>query len=119
MPTYSLDLRERALAAYDAGQETLAAITKRFSVSRTWIHDLLKRRREEGTIAPRPHGGGHPTAFSGKTIALLDKFLSAHPDATLEEIRDHFSGRVECSIVTVHNTLHRLGYRVKKNTPCG
>jgi transposase len=105
MVTYSLDLRERVLAAYDAGQETIEVITKRFSVSRSWFHGLLKRRREEGVIAPRPHGGGHPPAFAGSTLKALDKFIAAHPDATLGEIRDHFAGRVDCSIVTIHNAL--------------
>jgi hypothetical protein len=34
---------------------------------------------------------------------------------TLEQLRERFSPRVECSTVTIHNTLKRLDYRFKKS----
>jgi len=45
----------------------------------------------------------------------LDRFVQEHPDATLEAIRVHFVGTVDCSIVAIHNALKRLGYRFKKS----
>jgi transposase len=56
MKTYSMDLRERVIAACDAGGGTHEQIAARFSVSVSWIRDLLKRRRATGSIAPRPRG---------------------------------------------------------------
>jgi hypothetical protein len=39
--------------------------------------------------------------------------VDKRPDATLEEIREKLG--VACTIITIHNTLRRLGYRFKKN----
>jgi transposase len=57
-----MDLRERVVAACDQGVGTRAQIAARFSVSVSWIRDPL-RRRETGSIAPRPRGGGRAPAF--------------------------------------------------------
>jgi len=43
----------------------------------------------------------------------LSRLVQEQPDATLEQLRERLG--VGCSIVTIHNTLKRLGYRVKKN----
>ena len=53
--------------------------------------------------------------FQGKNLGKLEQFIEAHPDATLEETKQYFLGVVECSIVTIHNTLKRLELRYKKN----
>ena len=50
--------------------------------------------------------------FSGAALVRLERLIAAQPDATLEELRD-CSG-VSCSVMTVFNTLKRLGYRRKK-----
>lgn len=56
MQAYSLDLRVRVLAAVDADQPR-AEIARRFSVSMSWIRRLVQRRRETGSIEPKPHAG--------------------------------------------------------------
>nr|MBA2301083.1 DUF4062 domain-containing protein [Acidobacteriota bacterium] len=52
MAAYSLDLRTRVLADWDAGLkgEDVAA---KYRVSRAWVHRLVQRRRETGEIGPR------------------------------------------------------------------
>ena len=58
MKAHSMAMRERVVAACDAG--TREQIAGRFSVSVSWTRNLPKRRLETGSIAPRPHsGGGH------------------------------------------------------------
>jgi transposase len=49
---YSMDLRERVLAACDAGSGTKAA-ADRFAVSESWVR-RLKQQRRNGQTAPRP-----------------------------------------------------------------
>ena len=114
MKPFSIDLRQRILNAYDAGEGTRQQIAKRFSVSFGFVKKLLVQRKATGSIAPlaRP---GHPPAFFGDNLKRLEEFVSANPDATLEEIQRHFANEVPCSKVAIHNTLKRLGYRVKKN----
>lgn len=115
MNAYSIDLRQRVLAACDVKDGTVAQIAQRFSVTPRWIYLLKRQRREEGSVVPRGHGGGRTAAFHGSLLAQLDRFVQRRPDSTLEQLRERFSPMVECSRVTIHNTLKRLGYRFKKS----
>lgn len=115
MKAYSIDLRERVLAACDSGQNTIRDVAGQFKVSTRWIYKLKQQRQQQGTISPRGHGGGRKPAFCGKDLDALDKYLSKYPDATLQEIKEFFSSTVKCSIQAVANALKRLGLRYKKN----
>jgi transposase len=71
MKAYSMDLRERVVAACDAGDATREQVAARFAVSVRWVRDLLGRRREAGSIAPRPRGGGRHPAFDEAAAGRL------------------------------------------------
>jgi len=114
MKAYSIDLRKRVLAAYDSGKYSLNHIAEQFQVTTRWIQKLRQQRKQEGSISPRPPNKGRKPVFQGKNLRKLEQFIEAHPDATLEETKQHFLGVVECSIVTIHNTLKRLELRYKK-----
>jgi transposase len=114
MKAYSMDLRKRVLAAYDCGQSTLKQVADRFQVTTRWIQQLRRRRELEGCIAPHPQNQGRKPAFKKSDLTQLNDFVKKYPDATLEEIKEHFSGKVNCSLVTIHHTLKRLGWRYKK-----
>ncbi len=113
MQAYSLDLRERVVWAVDRGEWTQQQIAERFGVSTAWIKKLLKRRRETGSIAARPHGGGRQPKYQGRALKRLEEELRKHPDATLEELRDRT--RCDASLMAVFRALKRLGSRRKKS----
>jgi transposase len=113
MKAYSMDLRERVVAACDARDGTHEQIARRFSVSARWIGDLLKRRRETGSIAPRPRGGGRAPAFDGAAAERLREAVRADDDATLEELAQ--AAGVACCPSAVHRALARLGITRKKS----
>ena len=115
MNTYPIELRQRVVNAVDSNVGTKKEIAKTFSVSVSWIRKLLQRRMETGSIEPLPRTQGRKSAFRDHQLQELNDFVKRYPDATLEEIKQHFSGVVECSIVTIHNTLKRLELRYKKN----
>jgi transposase len=114
MKAYSMDLRKRVMAAYDSGKYSLKQVAQRFEVTVRWIQQVRQRRKLEGSIAPHPQNQGRKPAFKGKQLEELYDFVKHHSDATLEEIREHFAGRITCSIVAIHYTLKRLGWRYKK-----
>jgi transposase len=114
MKAYSMDLRKRVMAAYDSGRYTLKQVAERFDVTARWIQQLRQRRKLEGTIAAHPQNQGRKPAFRGKQLEELNEFVRRQPDATLEEIKEHFAEKIICSIVTIHYTLKRLGWRYKK-----
>jgi len=115
MKTYPLELRQRIIKAVDNKIGTKKEIAETFSVSTSWIRKLLQRRRETGTLEPSRRTQGRKPAFKGKDLEQLNNFVQKNPDSTLEQIREHFSGKVNCSIVAVHNALKRLDWRYKKN----
>ena len=115
MKAYSMDLRERVVRSCDEKIGTRKEIAELFGVSTAWIRRLLWRRREYGSIAPKPHGGGMPAKYAGRRLESLRKLVEQQPDATLKELRDR-SG-VAASLMAVQRALVRLGYRRKKS-PC-
>src|ERR1700704_2336816 len=52
MAPYSMDLRKRVVRAWDAGLDA-ESVAAKYEVSRAWVHRLVQRRRETGSIAPR------------------------------------------------------------------
>lgn len=113
MKAYSIDLRERVVAAYDAREGTQEQVAARFAVSLSRVRKPLRQRRATGSIAPRPHGGGHAPAFDADAAVKLRQAVRDDSDATLEE-----SGRlagVACSPSAVFRTLDRLGIPRKES----
>jgi transposase len=115
MKAFSVDLRQRILDAYDAGEGTRQQIADRFSVSFAFVKKLLIQRKATDSIKPLPRPGRTPI-FHGELLEELAAYVRAHPDATLQEIRLHFAGHVPCSIFAVFSALRRLGFRRKKNS---
>ena len=113
MKPYSMDLRERVVAACDEGGATRERIAARFSVSVSWIRDLLKRRRETGSIAPKPRGGGRAPAFDAEAGTRLRQAVRAEDDATLAELAA--ASGVVCSPAAVYRALRRLDITRKKS----
>ncbi|HWE37185.1 MAG TPA: helix-turn-helix domain-containing protein [Isosphaeraceae bacterium] len=113
MDTYSMDLRERVVSACDEGLDTRGEIAERFSVSESWIRRLLQRRRETGSIASKPHGGGRPAAFDTERAERLREAVVDRPDATLKELAE--AAGVACGTSVVDRALRRLGLTRKKS----
>ena len=111
-----MDLRIRVWSAVSRRKETgetVAGIAKRFQVSEPWIYSLQRRMVAEGTLEPKPHGGGQPAKVSQDLEQRLCDKLLENPDATLTELRDHLG--IQGSIMAVFRALKRLGISRKKN----
>jgi transposase len=113
MNAYSMDLRERVVAACDRGEGTREQIAQRFCVSIAWVYRLLQRRRRTGSIAPKPHGGGQKPALDMAATERLRRAVADCPDATLEELRR--AAGVACSTAAVHRALEKLDLPRKKS----
>ena len=113
MRAYSNDLRDRVVAACDAGDATREQVAARFSVSVSWIRKLLKQRRDTGAITPKPHGGGRAPAFDPEAAERLRQAVRDDDDATLEELAQ--AAGVACSPAAVDRALDRLGITRKKS----
>ena len=117
MKPYSMDLRERVVAACESGELTRGQVAERFSVSETFVRRLMRRRAETGCIAPRPHAGGFKSAVDEKARQALRELVGQQPDATLAELRGRLAGRcgVGVSEARVCQVLKELKLPRKKS----
>ena len=114
MRPYSMDLRERIVAAIDRGEHSLRQIAHIFSVNLSFLVRLLQRRRATGSIQPKPHGGGPPPKLDRAAVRRLRTLVRKQPDATLTELRDRLG--IPCHIATIARVLRKLRISRKKKT---
>jgi transposase len=112
-----MDLRQRVVQACDTGGRTRGEIARLFQVSTSWIRRLLQRRRETGSIAPLPHGGGRQPIFDTARLEQLRRSVAEVPDATLAELRARLG--LACSLAVIHEALKALRLRYKKDAARG
>jgi transposase len=111
MAAYSMDLRKRVIRAWDeSGDADDVAAT--FAVSRAWVHRLVQRRRETGSIAPRKQTKFRSRVLAGQE-ARLAALIRLRPDATLAELREDLP--TTAALSTLWLEIDRLGLTVKKN----
>lgn len=113
MKALSLDLRERIVAAYEAGDVSFAEVGRRFSVSGKVVGKLVCQKQELGTLAPQVHRRGRKPAVSGEKEIQLREHLERNPDATVLERLQAL--RLNCSEKTLWQTLRKMGWRFKKS----
>ena len=89
-------------------------IARTFRVSLSFVSRLLKRRRERGTLAPAPHGGGPSRVLGVADRLRLRRLVAERNDAALEELRDR--GGFACSLTTIWRALRRMGLTRKKKS---
>jgi transposase len=112
----SNELRERASAAYEAGGENYETIAVQFGVSRRSLQRWVERRRELGSVAPQPPGGGN---FSPVDMKVLHDVVCVRPDATSYELTAQYN-RCVSKKKRVHRSsivraIDRAGYVFKKS----
>src|SRR6266850_1847323 len=112
MAAYSLDLRKRVLRAWDSGMDVYSVAAK-YEVSRAWVHRLVQRRRETGSIEARKQTTFRHRVLSPRQEERLAALITARPDATLAELREAVP--TTAALSTLWRTIGRLGFTVKKN----
>jgi len=112
MAPYSMDLRKRVAKTWDAVGDA-DAVAAHYDVSRAWVHRLIQRRRETGSLAPRKQIKFRRRRLTVGEEARLMALILARPDATLTELRDAVP--TTAALSTLWRTIDRLGFTLKKN----
>jgi transposase len=115
MKPTSIDLRKRIVTARLKDGQSMGRIAERFGIAKGTVQNIIERYRDAGVVDPKPPNAGRKAAFRGVPLKRLEQDVLDHPDATLAELRKR-SG-LAVSLVTVHNTLKRMGFTLKKS-PC-
>jgi transposase len=107
-----MDLRKRVARAWDAGLDA-DSVAAKYEVSRAWVHRLIQRRRETGSLAPRKQTKFRHRVLTAREEARLAALILSRPDATLTELRDAVP--TTAALSTLWRTIDRLGFTLKKN----
>ena len=110
---YSLDLRERVVAAVADG-ESCRLVAATFKVSVASVVKWSQRFRAEGSPAARPMGGKKPYVLADHRDWLL-KRLSDQPDVTLRALVAELAERgIKVSYYAVWHFFEHEGITFKK-----
>jgi transposase len=111
---YSLDLRERVVAAVAAG-ESCRKVAGTYNVSVASVVKWSQRFRATGSAAAKRMGGTQPRSLVGHRDWLLAR-LAAVPDLTLRALVVELGERgVVTSYGSVWRIVHDAGITFKKN----
>jgi transposase len=110
--TYSMEYRRLVAAAYDQCGSSLD-VAEEFGCSESWVRRLIQRRRETGSLEPRPPKPPDNNKLQEKDLAELAGLIARHPDMTLQELADALSTKV--SVPTVYRASKKLKLPFKKS----
>lgn len=114
--SYPVELRERVVRAYEAGEGSYPTIAAQFSLGEATVKRWVWLFHEQGTVAPRLRGGGTPSTI---TLSEIEELIDRLGDPTAAELTVKFNrsrrGRARVHVSSMKRALHRFGYVVKKN----
>ncbi len=112
---YSQDLRDKIMAAFDAG-EAARDVAERFEVSVSFIYKADLRRRRTGETAPGAQRNHVRLRLEPHREAIMAR-VARHPDATMAELRTWLAAEhgVSVCLATIWKTLDRFGLTFKKS----
>ncbi len=117
MTTYSTDLRERVVRAYEKGDGSIRQLARRYEVSKNTVQAWLDRKRSTGVVTPLPAKGGKISQLVGFE-ERLEAMVQAHPDYTLAQYCETWLEHQGVSVAesTMCRWLQQRELTLKKNT---
>ena len=115
MRAFSVDLRERVLADYQAGS-TFAKLARKYSTSAEWVRQFIRRYEATGEVAARPPINKRlPLHLRYETE--LRRAVAQQPDLTLESLRTQLG--LDISLTTLWNAMNalKISFKKKRSSP--
>ena len=89
MKPYSLDMRQKIINTYEAGNTSIRKVAERFQVSKSTVQALLKRKKETGRLLPSQAKGGKQSQLFGHE-QQIEEMVAQYPDYTLAEYCEYW-----------------------------
>jgi transposase len=109
---YAMEFRQAVAKAYDESGSSLE-VAEQFGCSESWVRRLIQRRRETGSLAPRPSQLPNNHKLDEDDLAQLRELIRQTPDMTLAELAEALDQKV--SVPTVWRATQALGLPLKKS----
>lgn len=109
---YAMEFREAVARAYDECGSSIE-VAEQFNCSESWVRRLIQRRRESGSLAPRPIKLPNNNKLDQEDLKKLQELIRKTPDMTLAELAHALNDKV--SVPTVWRATQALGLALKKS----
>ena len=111
---HPVELRERAVRLVEQGH-THTETARRLCVSIKFVNDMVRLKRETGSLAPKRQGNPGRGKLAGVTDWVLRRIM-AQPDLTMDELTAELAADHGLAVhrSSVGRLLHRLGLSHKK-----
>ena len=111
---YSLDLRERVVAAVDEGMSKMEA-SRTFRIARTTLDDWLLLREQQGHLVPKAYERRGPLPKIGD-LEAFESFAVRHEGCTLAQMQSAWQEETgqRVSDQTLSTTLKKIVWTRKK-----
>src|SRR5258708_567188 len=104
---YSDDLRERVVAAIEAGY-TREEVAELYNMALSTVGGFIKRKRETGSVSPDKFGG-YKTFSLEPHADLVKELVAEQPDSTLAELQVRLAKeQVKVSQSGISRFLHHI-----------
>ena len=112
---HPIELRERVMAFIDEGHSHREA-ARHFRVSPRFVNDLVKLRRDTGSLAARPQGNGGGYGKLADVIGWIEARIADKGEITRDELTAELAEIQGIAVhrATVWRTLRNLGLTHKK-----
>lgn len=109
---YSMEYRRAVAKAYDECGSSIE-VAEQFGCSESWVRRLIQRRRETGSLEPRPLKLPDNNKLDDADLEQLAELIRKTPDMTLGELAAALQTKV--SVPTVWRATQALGLSLKKS----
>ena len=115
MKAYSIDLREKIVAAHINKKISIRKVADIFSVSKSFVQKLLLQQKTDGNLERRRTRKATVSYILNAEVELTE-IVEANSDATLLELCELFADKTGnwVSQSTMSNALKRFGLTRKK-----
>jgi transposase len=87
-------------------------VAEQFECSESWVRRLIQRRRQTGSLEPRPARRPDNNKLDENDLQQLRRLIQGKPDLTLGELAEALGNKV--SVPTVWRATMTLGLPLKK-----
>ena len=111
-----LEVRQRAVACYQAGEGSVVQVASLFGIGEATLGRWLRRLREDGTLETRQVGGHREPLISDDDLAVVKRLVDENNDAFIYELVDRFEEEVGVHVSTsvMSRAVARAGITRKK-----
>lgn len=94
MKSYSVDLREKIVDAYERGGTSVTKVSVQFGVAKSYVQKLLQLKKTQGHLEAKKQGGTIRGKLDDYGRELVE-MVNSYPDATLLEYCEYFGEKYQ------------------------